>query len=129
MKRLLSVMLLSLFALSASAEESKNALYDELVNKGTPIPAGPTFKLPAPLFKPGQTPANVEDLLEKASGRVPVEFFKRQSVTAPFSLSIQSIETADEKRCAQLISLNFIAYGKLANVAQTDFRQSADGQG
>lgn len=121
MKRILPLLLLLVFALSALAQEAKNPLYEELFNTGIAIPDGPTVKLPPPLFKPGQVPKDPGELIEKAAGRVPVELFLKRSVTAPFSLNISSIDKADEKRCGQLISLAFVTYGKLEAVIETDF--------
>ena len=53
MKRLLSALVLLLAVSFGTAEEPKNALFDELVNDGIAIPGGPKFKLPAPFLKPG----------------------------------------------------------------------------
>lgn len=121
MKRFLSLLAILVVVLSASAEDVKNPLYDELVNQGTAVPDGPTVKLPEPLIKPGQVPKDIDELLEKASGRVPRELFLKRSITAPFSLTIRSIEKEEDKRRGQLISLSFVAYGKLEDVIETDF--------
>jgi hypothetical protein len=121
MKRLLSALFLLSFALPVLAGETTNPLFDELIKKGIPLPEGPTVKLPAPLLKPGQVPGDVNAVLEKAAGRVPVELFLRQTATAPFSLNIKSVETRDEKRCGQLIDLSFVVYAKLDDVVETDF--------
>jgi hypothetical protein len=121
MKQFLSAMLLSFVTLSASAEGVKNPLYEELLNKGVAIPDGPTTRLPPPLFTPGKTAGNPNDLLEKAAGRVPLDLFLKRSVSAPFSLTITPIEKAEDQRRAQLISLSFVAYAKLETVLETDF--------
>jgi hypothetical protein len=104
-----------------AAEEPKNPLYEDLLNKGIRIPDGPTVKLPPPFVKPGQAPKDTAALLEKAAGRVPGDLFQKRSPNAPFSLTINSIEKGDNERCGQLISLTFIAYGKLDAVKETDF--------
>jgi len=129
MKTALSGLLLLSVAWPVLAEETPNPLYNELVNKGISLPSGPTVKkLPAPLIKPGQVPQNTGELLEKAAGKVPVELFIRTSVTAPFSLQIESVEVG-EKRCGQLINLSFLVYGKLDDVKETDFVKQLLGGG
>lgn len=115
---------------SAADEQAVNPLYEDLVHKGIAIPTGPTVKLPTPLIPPGATPANMNELLDKAAGRVPVEFFLRRSVTAPFSLTISSAEKKDGQRCGQEINLKFVAYGKLDKVVESDFiKQFLSGKG
>lgn len=121
MKSILCPLVLAFIASPVPAEDSKNVLYKELVKDGIQIPDGPKFKLPAPLLEPGQQPKNTMELLEKASGRVPVDLFLRQTVTAPFSLDISSVDKAKEERCGQLITLRFVAYGKLESAMDADF--------
>ncbi len=129
MKRFLPLVFLVLSAIlqqplsGADDEEADNPLYEELVGKGIAIPDGPTFKLPAPLVRPGVAPSNVMELLDKAAGRVPVELFLRRSNQAPFSLNISSVNNKDGERCGQEIDLKFIAYGKLDAVLESDFMQ------
>ncbi len=99
-----------------------NALFDTLVNKGIAIPHGPTVKLPAPLIAPGQSP-NAQQLaaiMEKAAGNVPVELFIKSSVTAPHSYDIESVDSSKGERCAQLVSLRFIAYGNVKAAEKAD---------
>jgi hypothetical protein len=119
MKRLL--LLLGLLCVNPGilAEEVKNPLFDDWVKEGIRIPNGPLVKLPAPLLRPGQATKIDEALLEKAADRVPLELFLKRSVAAPFFLRINSIENDDQQRCGQMISLRFVAYGKLtANALQ-----------
>jgi hypothetical protein len=108
-------------AVLAADEAPTNPLYDELVTKGIPLPEGPTVKLPAPLLKPGIVPSDIPALLEKAAGRRPVELFQKRTITAPFSLTISSVEKDKDVRCGQMIDLTFMAYGKLDGVLDTDF--------
>jgi hypothetical protein len=108
----------------ALAQAPANPLYDELVQKGVRIPSGPTVKLPPPLFPVAKPIANADALLEKAAGKVPLELFLKSTVTAPFSWKIESVENAKNERCAQLISLRFIAYGKLKSLEETDILKS-----
>ncbi len=119
-KRFLPALVVSAAALGALAQDRSNPLFEELLSTGIPIPQGPTVKLPPPLFTPGKEIRNRNELLEKASGKVPVELFLRRSVTAPFSLTITSVEKGEDKRCGQLISLAFVVYGKLESVLETD---------
>jgi hypothetical protein len=121
MNKFVFAIIVAVVGAAVSAEQPANLLYDELLNKGIAIPGGPTVKLPAPLLTPGELPKESAELLEKASGKVPVELFVRQSATAPFNLKIESVEKANEERCAQMINLWFIAYGKLDAVVEKDF--------
>jgi hypothetical protein len=122
MKRFVPVLALALFAtVAAAAEEPANPLFEELVHKGISLPEGPIVKLPAPIFKPGAVPNEFVALVEKAAGTRPLELFQRRSVNAPFYLEINSVETAANQRCGQLIHLTFIAYGKREAVIETDF--------
>jgi hypothetical protein len=104
-----------------AADAVENPLYEELVTKGIALPEGATVKLPAPLIKPGSSPKETADLLEKAAGRRPVELFVRRTTEAPMSLEISSVENDKGERCGQLIDLKFMAYGKLDAVLDTDF--------
>lgn len=121
MRRIVPLLLLLGCTWSALAKDVQNPLFEELIQTGIPLPDGPTVKLPPPLFKPGQLPKDPSELLEKAAGRVPVELFLKRTVTAPYSLTIDSIDKADGQRCGQRISLFFIAYGKREDVLETDF--------
>lgn len=121
MNKFVFAIIVAVVGASVSAEQPANLLYDELLNKGIAIPGGPTVKLPAPLLRPGELPKESAELLEKASGNVPVELFVRQSATAPFNLKIESVEKGNEERCGQMINLWFIAYGKLDAVVEKDF--------
>jgi hypothetical protein len=120
MKRFLFALGLFCISLWVMADDFKNPLFDEWVKEGIKIPDGPVVKLPAPLIEPGKGTKIDEALLEKAADRVPLELFLRRSVTAPLSLRINSIEKDDQQRCGQMISLRFVAYGKLETVTQTD---------
>jgi hypothetical protein len=120
MKRFLAVLVLPFVAALVTAENVKNSLFDELVNEGIAIPAGPQFKLPTPILMPGTATKLDEALLEKAAGNRPLDLFLKRTVTAPYVSQINTIEGEDEKRCGQLISLRFIAYGKLETVVATD---------
>ena len=61
-----------------------------------------------------------EAFLEKAAGNRPLDLFIKRTVAAPYVSEITAIEDAKGKRCGQLISLRFIAYGKLETVIKTD---------
>jgi hypothetical protein len=120
MKRFLFVLALACAPSAVLAEEPNNPLFDDLLTKGVPVPGGPTVKLPAPLFQPGPAPADYKEKLEKAAGRLPTELFLKRTINAPYSLKINSVDKAGNERCAQMIDLTFVAYGKLDAVLETD---------
>lgn len=121
MRRLFALLVLTVVPAVRAADAVENPLYEELVTKGIALPEGVTVKLPAPLVKPGSSPEETADLLEKAAGRRPVELFVRRSTDAPMSLEISSVENDKSERCGQLIDLKFLAFGKLEAVLDTDF--------
>ncbi len=121
MRQVFVLLVLTVVPAVRAADAVENPLYEELVTKGIALPEGVTVKLPAPLVKPGSSPKDTADLLEKAAGRRPVELFVRRTTEAPMSLEISSVENAKSERCGQLIDLKFLAYGKLEAVLDTDF--------
>lgn len=129
MKQFLAALVLYLAPVIATSQEINNEVFDELVAVGLQIPDGPKVKLPEPLLKPGQTPRIDDEWLERAAGNVPVELFLKRTLTAPFYLKIDSVEKANEERCAQMVNLRFIVYGKLADVIEGDvFKQVLGGK-
>jgi hypothetical protein len=113
-----------------AAGSSGNPLFDQLIDKGVAIPGGPVVKLPAPLIQPGSTPKDPETVLDKAAGRAPLKNFINPSIDAPISVEIEVIEAKGGERCAQVVHLRFVAYGKLKALSETDFiKQLLGGKG
>jgi hypothetical protein len=99
--------------------EPANPLLNELLEKGLPIPQGPTLRLPPPLMKEGLSSGEQEAILKKAAGKNEFEYFKKDSLGAPYSLDLNAIDDKG-KRIGQTIDLYFLAFGKLDKVKKED---------
>jgi hypothetical protein len=103
-----------------SADEPANPLLNELLDKGIPVPAGPTVRLPDPWMKEGLSPQEQQHVLKKAAGNLPLELFVKKSDAAPFTLKINSVDNSSGKRVAQTIDLFFVAHGNLDRAIKED---------
>src|ERR1043165_6902242 len=100
------------------AGEPSNPLFDELMQKGLPLP-GVELKLPPPLMTAGLSPAQQKATLAKAAGSQPLDLFLKKSDAAPFNLSVNPVE-AGGKRIGQAIDLYFVAHGSIDRVIKED---------
>src|SRR5207249_3867739 len=83
--------LLVVLAFLGSAEPeapAPNPLLKQLVGEGFPIPGGAQLKLPAPFMTDGMTAKQQEEVLAKATEKIPVEAFLQKSDTAPISQKV-----------------------------------------
>lgn len=91
-----------------------NPILRELIDRGVRLQSGQFVRLPAPLAPDGLDAKQQEPLVRKAAGKHPVDRFVRNSVVAPFSLEIESIDDATGNRNGQRADFYFVAYGTLA---------------
>jgi hypothetical protein len=114
----LIIIIASASCLSAADQPAANPLFDELLNKGLAIPKVPPLKLPTPLLNDGMDAKARKAVIDKAADKLPVELFLKKSDNAPFTLKINSINDAQEKRRGQTLDLYFVAFGKLETVVK-----------
>jgi hypothetical protein len=118
--------------LLAGQNGPSNELLDQYLKKGIDIPGLGPVKLPVPLVRKGMKPAELDEVLDKARERVPLNLFLKNNVYAPHNLTIQSIDDPEAKkdaRRAQSIKLTFVAYGKLKTVIEKDMLTQLIGGG
>jgi hypothetical protein len=115
----LSALGMLLVANLMTGQKGQNEIFNELVQVGLQIPDGTKLKLPVPLLGPDQAPKIDDELLDKAADKVPTELFLKRSVTAPFALKFDSMGSEVGQR-NQVITLRFVAYGKLEALLEGD---------
>src|SRR5215831_2541336 len=114
------MLVVSMAFLLVGSGESAKLLFKELMDKGIPIPAGATVRLPPPWMKEGLTGQEQQAVLKKAAGSHPLDLFLKKTDAAPFSLVLRSVDNSAGSRVAQTIDLAFVAYGNLDKVARED---------
>jgi hypothetical protein len=102
------------------AGEPANPLFQSLVDKGVPIPGGPTLRLPPPVMREGLAAGDEQAVLKKAAGTHPLDLFLKKTDAAPFTLAINSVDDAAGKRVAQTVDLYFVAHGDLDRIVKED---------
>jgi hypothetical protein len=91
-----------------------------LVTRGVPFQSGAAVVLPKPQMPDGLARDEQQRVLAKAAGKHPLDRFTRQSVVAPFSFEITSVDDASGKRQGQRVDFCFVAYGSLAEIIDQD---------
>jgi hypothetical protein len=115
--------LLVLLALVSAGEPeapAPNPLLKQLVGEGFPIPGGAQLKLPAPFMTDGMTAKQQEEVLAKATEKIPVEAFLQKSDTAPISQKVTSVDDPDKERRIQMVDVSFIAYADFKSVLKQE---------
>ncbi len=113
-------MLAAIFAsLLLGVGDPANPLLNELLDKGLPVPQGPTLRLPPPLLKEGLSIQDQEAALKRAAGKNDFENFTKDTPGAPFTLNLNAVDDKG-KRVGQTIDVYFLAFGKLDKVKKED---------
>ena len=66
----------------------------ELIEQGVTLPSATTISLTPPQMADGLSPAEQQAALAKAAGKHPLDRFVRNSIVAPYSLEITSVDNA-----------------------------------
>jgi len=104
-------------------------IVEDLVTRGVPLQSDATVVLPKPQMPDGLTRDAQQKALAKAAGKHPLDRFLRESVVAPFSLEIISVDDKAGKRRGQRVDFCFVAYGTLAEIIEQDLFGDLAGTG
>ncbi len=109
-----------------AGDAAANPVYQELVERGVPLPEGRSVKLPEPLLAEGMDAAAQRTALEKLErpGKTLKELM-RATIPAPFVLEISEVPDTRARR----VDLYFFAQGELAALLDEDFLENQLGFG
>jgi hypothetical protein len=106
------------FCLACLGENPRSFL-DQINEQGVPVPGQAAVRLSKPLMSPGLTADEQLAVLKKASDKIPLELFLKNSLASPHAIQINSVEN-NKKRYAQTVDICFVAHGKIETLIKHD---------
>ncbi len=107
----------------------------ELIDQGVKLHSGATISLTPPKMADDLSRDQQQAALKQAAGKHPLDRFIRNSIVAPYSLDITSVDNVAVARRGQRTDFCFVAYGSLSTIIDQDLfsalagTQEAGGEG